>query len=285
MKADAMAIARRLGVCSWSLQPASPGDLADKLSRVGASCCQLHLDPIREGRWGLDATARALRQAGVEVRSGMMALLGEDYSTLESIRATGGVRPDQHWPENLELAEADAAIASELGLPLVSFHAGFLPDDSGDPERAKMLVRLRAIIGVYRERGIAVAFETGQESAETLAGVLAELDRPIAGVNFDPANLVLYGMGDPVAALRRLAPRVRQVHVKDARRSRVPGAWGDEVPVGSGEVDWHAFFEALDEAGLEVDLMIEREAGGDRLRDIAAAREFVSRHTALRNER
>jgi sugar phosphate isomerase/epimerase len=74
------------------------------------------------------------------------------------------------------------------------------------------------------------------------------------------------------------------VHVKDARRSPVAGAWGEEVPVGAGEVEWHTFFEALDGAGLEVDLMVEREAGSDRLGDVALAFAHVARHTALRGE-
>jgi sugar phosphate isomerase/epimerase len=166
-------------------------------------------------------------------------------------------------------------------LPLVSVHAGFLPPDARDPERATLLARLRTIVDVYADKGVRVAFETGQETAETLAAVLAELDRPSAGVNFDPANMLLYGMGDPVAALRRLAPHVRQVHVKDARRTKVPGTWGDEVPAGTGEVDWKAFFEAIESARLAIDFMIEREAGSDRLGDIGSARALVARFATV----
>ena len=207
-----MARTHRLGVCSWSLQPASPAELAERLRRVGVDCCQLHLDPLREGRWKPADTLTRLRDAGVEVRSGMMACHGEDYSSLETIRATGGVRSNDNWPTNLEIARRDAALAGELGLKLVSFHAGFLPHDVDDPERVTMLARLRAVVDVFACEGVRVAFETGQETAETLGGVLRDLDRPEAGVNFDPANMLLYAMGDPVEALRKLAPRVRQVH-------------------------------------------------------------------------
>ena len=120
-----------------------------------------------------------------------------------------------------------------------------------------------------------VALETGQEQADTLLGVLDELDRPDVGVNFDPANMVLYGMGDPVAALRRLAPRVAQCHIKDAVATETSGTWGAEVPVGEGNVNWPAFFVVLRDAGLICDLMIEREAGGDRPGDIRLAHERV----------
>jgi L-ribulose-5-phosphate 3-epimerase len=95
------------------------------------------------------------------------------------------------------------------------------------------------------------------------------------GVNFDPANIILYDNGDPIQALRVLGPWVRQVHLKDANRTRVPGTWGEEVVLGTGQVDWPAFFRLLDELGFEGHLCIEREAGNQRMEDIRAAREFI----------
>ncbi len=55
----------------------------------------------------------------------------------------------------------------------------------------------------------------------------------------------------------------------------MPGEWGEEVVVGAGDVDWPAFFAALDEVGFTGDLCIEREAGTTRIDDIAAARVLV----------
>src|SRR5688572_12996243 len=122
----------------------------------------------------------------------MMSTHGEDYSTLATIRETGGLRPDRHWKRNLEAAREDTALARRLGLDLVTFHAGFLPEQRSDPERAKLLDRLRLVCDAFHEQGVRLGFETGQESAETLSEVLAELDHPAAGVNFDPANMILY---------------------------------------------------------------------------------------------
>ncbi len=125
-----------------------------------------------------------------------------------------------------------------------------------------------------------MALETGQESAETLVGVLTQLDRPDVGVNFDPANMILYGMGDPVNAIGRLARFVRQVHVKDALPATVPGRWGEEIPAGRGAVDWDAFFEIANAIDPPVDFVIEREAGDEREEDIRAARELIETHIA-----
>jgi L-ribulose-5-phosphate 3-epimerase len=264
-----------LGVCSWSLQPATPQDLARRAFACGVSNLQLALGPLRDGAWNEREACSVLADAGLTLVSGMASMVGEDYSSLESIRESGGVRPDATWPANLEHALREAELAARLGMSLVTFHAGFLPETIGDPERARMLERLRRLVDVYADQGVRVAFETGQETAETLLGVLDELQRPDAGVNFDPANMILYDMGDPVTALRELAPRVAQIHVKDATRTTTPGEWGAEVPVGKGEVDWTAFFDVVRERELSCDLMIEREAGAQRVLDINTARQHV----------
>lgn len=261
----------KLGVCSWSLRPSSAEALADDVERVGLAHVQLALDPLARGHWEPAATRDALAARGVSLLSGMLATVGEDYTSLASIRETGGLRPDAHWEANRALARECAALARELELPLVSFHAGFLPHDRADPERARLLARLAELADVFAEAGVALALETGQERADTLLDVLAELDHDNLGVNFDPANMLLYDMGDPVAALEQLAPQVRQVHVKDARRTRTPGAWGEEVVVGTGEVDWRAFFDVLRAGAPGVDLVIEREAGEQRVDDVRAA--------------
>jgi sugar phosphate isomerase/epimerase len=248
--------------------------------QTGLDAVQLALDPLRDGRWDPRETASRLRGDGVSILSGMMGAAGEDYSTLESIRRTGGVRPDSTWPANLEAARANADLAAELGVRLVTFHAGFLPHEPADRERAVMLDRLRRIAVVFASRGVGVAFETGQESADTLLDVLRDLGPGVAGVNFDPANMILYGMGDPIAALDALGPHVRQAHIKDALPAAAPGTWGAEVPAGTGAVDWPAFFATLRRRAPGVDLVIEREAGGRRIDDIRAAAELVRRLSA-----
>lgn len=275
-------MAHRIGVCSWSLAPSSPDDLVERLASTGVRHVQLALDPIRTGAWSLDDTVAALDGAKASILSGMMAMDGEDYSTLESIRASGGVRPDATWPTNRDAAAVNAGLARQLGLDLVTFHAGFLPHEPC-AEREVLVGRLRELVDVFAEQGVRTGFETGQESADTMAAVLADIDRPGAvGVNFDPANMVLYAMGNPVDALETLAEHVVQIHVKDARATDQPGTWGREVPAGQGDVDWARFFDVVDRRELDVDVVIEREAGAARVADIRGARELVVRHLAER---
>ena len=228
--------------------------------------------------WG--SAVEVLGNAGIRVVSGMRAMTGEDYSTLESIRRSGGVRPDVTWPENLRLAEAVAGAARDAGIDMVTLHAGFLDERKDDPTRLVMLDRLRTLADVFGARDVDIALETGQESAGTLLDVLDELDRPVVGVNFDPANMILYGVGDPVEAIERLLPRVAQVHVKDAVGTERPGTWGREVPVGHGAVDWAALFNAAARIEPPVNFIIERESGHERLDDIVTARSFIETRLA-----
>lgn len=270
----------RTGVCSWSLRSRGPAELARAIAGLGLTHVQLALGPLCEAagaqRWPLDETRRALDEAGVGILSGMIGTRGEDYSSLASIRASGGVRPDEHWPANQAAARESAGLARGLGLDLVTLHAGFLPEDRRDPERGKLVDRLRVVADLFGEEGVRVGLETGQERAETLLEVLAEVARPNVGVNFDPANMILYGMGEPVAALEALLPHVLQVHVKDALPAARAGEWGSEVPCGGGAVVWPRFFDVLRAEPRSIDCVIERESGRDRAADVARARDLVA---------
>lgn len=266
----------RLAVCSWSLQPGDPAELFARLREIGIARIQLALDPLREAPevWG--GFRELCARQGITPVSGMFGMLGEDYTTLETIRRTGGVVPDETWPQNLANVEASARLAEDLGLSLVSFHAGFLPHDEADPDYLKLRQRLRQIAEVFAARNLTLALETGQETAASLRAFLEKLECPNVGVNFDPANMILYGKGDPIEAMRVLGPWIRQVHLKDAKATTQPGTWGEEVVAGTGEVAWPAFFATLDELGFTGDVCIEREAGTRRVADILTAKQLVA---------
>ena len=266
-----------LAVCSWSLQPENPKALVDALHAVGVSKIQIEIDPIRDDASAWVDVDKVLADGGIQVVGAMFRTLGEDYSTLETIKVTGGIVPDATWDGNWSNIQANVPIIQKLGAKVVTFHAGFLPHDHSDPEYSKLLNRLGQIADLYASEGLELAFETGQETAPDLNAFLDDLNRSNTGVNFDPANMILYDKGDPIEALRVLGPRIKQTHVKDATRTKTPGEWGEEVVVGTGEVDWPAYFAALDSIGFDSYLAIEREAGDSRVADIRAAREHLEK--------
>ncbi|MFO1487044.1 MAG: sugar phosphate isomerase/epimerase family protein [Verrucomicrobiota bacterium] len=273
-------LADRVAVCSWSLQPTGGRDLVDKIRATGISRIQLALDPLLDPAADWKNTPDLLAQNHIAITSGMFGCIGEDYSTLESIRVTGGIAPDATWSRNLANIERAAALAAQLRLKLVTFHAGFLPHSENDPDFRKLLDRLVQVANVFAARNISLGLETGQETAGALAAFLHKLGRADVGVNFDPANMILYNKGNPIEALRVLGPWIKQVHIKDAVRTKVPGTWGEEVPAGTGEVRWPDFFQTLRQSGYRGDFVIEREAGQQRVADIRTARTVIETHAA-----
>jgi sugar phosphate isomerase/epimerase len=202
----------------------------------------------------------------------MIGFPGEDYSTIARIHDTGGFGPDDRWPERLSLTAAAADFTRDLGATQLSTHIGFVPRDPAAPRYAVFVDRCRQAADALADRGLSLLLETGQEPAPALARFLADVARPNVLVNFDPANMILYGAGDPIAAVATLGARIGHVHVKDATPSGRPGIeWGEETVVGQGAVDWRAFLDALGTAGYSGPLAIEREAGPTRMVDVEAA--------------
>ncbi len=260
-----------LGVCSWSLQARNVAELLQRVESCGLTNIQIALVPLLDQAAEIDELRGAIEQGRITLCSGMLATIGEDYATLDSIKRTGGLRPDAHWDENLLLAKRCAGLAADLGLGLVTLHAGFIPED--DIRLHEIMVeRLCRVAEAFNTHGITLGLETGQETAETLRGLLSTITpRAGVGVNFDPANMILYGMGDPTEAMRVLREHIVQVHMKDAIVSDAAGSWGSEVVAGTGQVDWDAFFEIVEELPQRIDVVIEREAGEQRVEDIRAA--------------
>ncbi len=274
----AQALEQRLAFCSWSVQPTSVEELIARANTIGIKRVQLAMDPLRAeggpgGNWA-DAP-RKLADAGIGFCGAMFGAVGEDYTTIESIHRTGGIVPDDTWPATWDNFQKMMPIVRDLGIGYVAFHAGFIPE-AGDPVFDKVAGRLQQVADLAAQHNITLGLETGQEAAATLKAFLETAGRPNLGINFDPANMILYGSGDPIAALKLLIPHVKQVHIKDANASANPGKdWGEEVVAGTGQVDWNAFFAVLNEANYAGDLAIEREAGNQRVEDIRTAKEFL----------
>ena len=280
--------AERIGVCSWSYQRPLR-EVADEMAKIGVKGIDLALTPFvaPDGRHGVEEGEEALAFAKAQFASGawrlfatMISFPQEDYSTLETIRKTGGVVPDDCWPRNREIAAAAAELSGSLGAPYMLFHAGFL-DESNPAAYAAYVERVSFVRDACAKAGVQLILESGQETAEDLARFLRDV--PGLYVNFDPANMILYGKGRPMEALETLVPWIRKIHVKDADATAVPGTWGTERPWGEGQVGGAAFIDALNGLGFTGNMTIEREGGDDRAGDIAraAARLREGRATAL----
>ncbi len=268
----------RVGVCSWSWRMPLR-DVAAAMEKSGVKGIHLALGPFiaPDGRHGAAESADTWKFVKSQVFSGkwklmstMVGTIGEDYSTLETIKKTGGIVPDANWEGNKKIITAGAKLTQELGCRYMSLHAGFL--DESDPKAfAKYLERVTWMRDEAAKYGVTIILESGQETAEDLVKFLEKV--PGVYVNFDPANMILYGKGKPLDAVKLLAPWIRQVHVKDALFTQKKGTWGSEVPWGDGAVGARAFIEELESLGFTGNYVIEREGGDRRAADINLAAE------------
>jgi L-ribulose-5-phosphate 3-epimerase len=261
-----------VGVCSWSLRTDLPG-VAQAMQELGLQHVHLGIRPAVEDDSG--GQFNTIKAQNWTITSTMIDFPQEDYSTLDSIKVTGGVVPDEQWQRNHNLFLGAVIATAKLGVKYLSMHAGFI--DESDKEYAqKIYSRIRALANVAADNGVILLLETGQETAPELRQFLKELDHKSVGVNFDPANMILYDKGDPIEAVRVLAPWIRHLHVKDALRTKQPGTWGAEVPWGDGEVGVKRFLDVLEEVGFDGAMAIEREAGDNRFGDVKLAVERLA---------
>jgi sugar phosphate isomerase/epimerase len=266
-----------IGVCSWSLQVGSIAELRRLLERLGVDVVQLACGDPHHASWEEgDDLPHVARVAGFRLTGTMLGFPGEDYTTPQTIQKTGGFGDPATRPERLERFQWALERTVLLGLSDMMLHAGFLPEPN-DPDRKALLDTLAKVSDLAKSKGVTIAFETGQETADLLRRTLDDLQCPNLKVNFDPANMLLYDKGDPIRAVEILGPDIRSVHVKDANRPTVPGNWGEEVPLGQGQANIREFVQTLKKVGYRGPLCIEREVGNQeqRVADIAHGIRFL----------
>lgn len=256
-----------VAVCTWSLkndfdritalaEQTGLKHLHLALSPALAETAKKYLATIHKQLWKITAT--------------MIDFPQEDYSTLESIRITGGIVPDQHWDTNKKRVFDAIDLTAQLAVRSLSLHLGFL--DLEDTSQAKKLCsRVKVLADKALKKNVQLLMETGQETPDELRQFLEQLSHPACAVNFDPANMILYDKGDPTQALHTLAPWIKHVHIKDALRTSTPGIWGEEVPWPTGQVNADEFLNALKQINFTGPLAIERESGDNRFADIKSA--------------
>lgn len=259
-----------IGVCSWSLQVKSVPELQKLMKDVGAAVVQVALGDPNHASWQEGAEiVKVLKRSHLDISATMIGYPGEDYTTPQTIKATGGFGDPATRGERMKIFKRAVDMTAELGVKILASHGGFIPEP-GSPDRMAFLDCLYEAAEYAQPRGVVFALETGQETAELLRRTLDELAIENLKVNFDPANMILYDMGDPIHAVEVLGGDIVHVHVKDARAPAAPGQWGTEVPLGGGEVGMAEFLEVLAAIEYSGPLVVEREVGNQaqRVEDI-----------------
>ncbi|MGI5868019.1 MAG: sugar phosphate isomerase/epimerase family protein [Kiritimatiellia bacterium] len=265
-----------IGVMS-GLKP--DGSSIDVVSDFGLSCCQVvswtpaHCKP---------EYARATRQRaadnGVRITAFWAGVPGPAHWNFTHGPITLGLVPPEFRWARIEALQRWADFAVELGAPAIVTHCGFLPENMTDPEFEPTCIAIDQVARYCKDRGLGFWFETGQETPVTLLRYIETVGLDNLGINLDPANLLMYGRGNPIDALEVFGKHVRCVHAKDGCVPTNGAHLGPEVKVGDGMVRYPEFVRRLLDIGFDGDFIIEREISGEQQKkDIAETVRYLEK--------
>jgi L-ribulose-5-phosphate 3-epimerase len=271
---------RQVGVFLRCTGQDDPGKALEAVKSLGLGLIQVSKLPDRfYTPEGASEFAGMMKRSGTSAGSVVVVFDGESYKDRESVEKTVGFRPVDLLPERLAYARKCVDFAAAIGTKIVTFHMGFLPKSSQDPIYRSMLQAVTDLARYGAGKGVTISLETGQETADELARFLEKITVARVGVNFDTANLVLYGMDSPPRALKRVLDRVTSVHVKDGLPPEDPRYLGREVRLGEGRADVKECLRVLLDAGFQGPLIIEnyvwRSLGTDPVEELRRAKEFI----------
>lgn len=230
---------------------------------------QIHA-PHRETRnpQAAEAFLGRCRQAGITLTCVFGGFFGESYADIATTARTVGLVPEETRAARVKEMKEISDFTQLLGCNTLGMHIGFVPEDRGGAGYRGLLDCTRDLLDHLARNGQQLNLETGQETADHLLEFIADVGRPNLFINFDPANMILYGTGDPIDALKKVGHLVRSVHCKDGKwtAGRRGVDWGTEVPLGEGDVGIENYLRTLDAVGYTGPLTIEREIAHDRER-------------------
>ena len=194
------------------------------------------------------------------------AFEGESYADIPTVQRTVGFIPEGTREPRERRAKQIIDTGAAMGIPIFACHIGFVPEDPTSANFVAVRDIVRRLCDHAAQHGMTFALETGQETAEAMMHFIDEVERANLKINFDPANMILYGTAEPIPALEKMASRVVSVHCKDGNwpPKGVPGALGTEMPLGEGAVGMEAFVRKLKDIGYRGPLTIEREVSLDQ---------------------
>lgn len=199
-------------------------------------------------RWGLPGLARADLEAAraYAAARGLTIVVAGGIVDVEDLRA---------------LLPAAAA----LGAPVVRVVAsGILCGDRRAAREtwlaylAEIAGRLRAVRGLAEETGVGIAVENHQDlTSDELVELCARVDSPCVGVTLDAVN-PLAVVEDPPAFARRVAPFIKNTHLKDYRIYPTPEGYRlARCAIGAGVLDVGGLFALLARAAPGAPVSIE----------------------------
>ncbi len=231
------------------------------------------LAPDAEAEKRSDELFALFRDHGLSVPSLFLSYPNQNWS--DPVNGIGLV-PETTRAERMALSCRQMNWAARRGIRFISCHVGFLPEAEA-PRYDQLIADLRQLALFAGANNQEFLFETGTDRVTDLARTFEDIDLPNVGINFDPANLLIYNRDDPAKLIDRLGSKIRIVHCKDAARPTEGAPNGRETVLGKGETNFASLLRRLIDGGFSGPLIIERELqfGPEQEKDVSEAVGFL----------
>lgn len=248
-----------------------------KIKRMQLDTCQLSVwDTAVYTKENAEKVLAASKETGIQVSTLWAGWSKPAVWDLINGPLTLGLVPATYRYSRSREVLAAIPFANQIGVKQIATHVGFMPENPHDPDYMGTICILRHICACMKEKGITFLFETGQETPVTLLRAIEDIGADNVGINFDTANLVLYGKANPVDALRVFGKYVRDLHIKDGLYPTDGRHLGEEVAAGEGIANFPMIVKMLKDLGYNGSFTIEREIDGDQqTQDIIRARDML----------
>ena len=267
---------REIGVFLSSMAIPDPLESVKKAKELGLDVVQIGALPDEfYYSEGADQLRDCLQESGIRASAVCAVYGGESYVDMAAVAETVGLTNPVTLPERMAHTKRCAMLAVHLGAGIVTTHIGVMPEDANCKEYRDLLSTVREIADYCGSQGLIFAMETGQETAKAMLQFIKDTGRNNVKVNFDPANMILYGTGGPLEAVDVLRDYIAHAHVKDGLSPTEQGKLGTEVPLSKGEVNIREYVRKLLDIQYKGPLVMERESGDDRIGDIRRGKELL----------
>lgn len=247
-----------------------------KIHDLGLQTCQVFADEIAAELVG--RLRQALDKNQIEATSLVVGGPGKEVWDFYQGPLTIGLVPRETRAARIAHLKKASDFAKQCGIAAVQTHCGFIPENPNDPVYKETVLAMREVASYCKRNGQNFRYETGQETPITLVRAIQDVGVDNQGVNFDLANLILYGKANPVDAIELLGPYVQGIHAKDGMWPTNPKELGQEVPIGKGKVDFPRIIARLKELNYRGAVTIEREISGpQQVEDVREAKTYLEK--------